>query len=177
MSLAFQDVHGTHLEADASDFVTVLAPRDYQDVAIAAYEDAELLLTAILPDARIEHVGASAVPGAWSRGGVDICVAAPLGTFDEALGVLGEAGYLRRSLDDGADRRALLAAPDAAVPLTLRLIETGSAHESLMRVRDALRADISLLARYNAIRVEAGPRGGAAYARAKAAFFIDVLGR
>ena len=39
------------------------------------------------------------------------------------------------------------------------------------------RADAALLARYNAIRVEAGPLGGAAYARAKAAFFIDVLGR
>jgi GrpB-like predicted nucleotidyltransferase (UPF0157 family) len=177
MSLASPDVQGAHLEADASAFVAVLAPRDYQDVASAAYEDAELLLTAILPDARIEHVGASAVPGAYSRGGVDICVAAPRGAFDEALGVLGEAGYVQGSLDDGRDRSALLAAPDAAVPLRLRLVETGSAHESLMRLRDALRTDPALLARYNAIKIEAGPLGGAAYARAKAAFFADVLGR
>ena len=177
MSLAFPDVQGTRLDADARDFVTVLAPRHYQEVAVAAYEDAELLLSAILPDARIEHVGSSAVPGAYSRGGVDICVAAPRGAFDEALGVLCEAGYVQRWLDEGADRQAVLATAHAAVPLTLRLIESGSAHESLMRLRDALRADPTLLSRYNAIRIEAGPLGAAAYADAKAAFFADVLSR
>jgi len=180
MSLALPDVQGTRLEADARDFVAVLAPRHYQEVAVAAYEDAELLLSAILPDARIEHVGSSAVPGAYSRGGVDICVAAPRDAFDEALGVLCEAGYVPRSLrspDDGADRHATLAAPHGDVPLTLRLIESGSAHESLMRLRDALRADPTLLSRYNALKIEAGPRGGAAYADAKAAFFADVLAR
>ena len=180
MSLAFPDAQDTRLEADASDLVTVLAPRHYQDAAVAAYEDAELLLSAILPDARIEHVGASAVPGAYSRGGVDICVAAPRDAFDEALGVLCEAGYLPRTLpspDDDGDRLAALAAPHGHVPVTLRLIESGSAHESLMRLRDALRADPALLARYNGLKIAAAARGGAAYARVKATFFGDVLAR
>jgi GrpB-like predicted nucleotidyltransferase (UPF0157 family) len=177
MSLALPDVQGTRLEADARDIVTMLAPHEYQDAAIAAYEDAELLLTAILPDARIEHVGSSAVPGACSRGGVDIWVAAPRGAFDEALGVLCEAGSVRHALDDGGERRATLAAPHAPVALTLRLIESGSAQESPMRVRDALRADAALLSRYNAIRAAAAPRGPAAYASAKAEFFADLLRR
>ncbi len=175
MSLAFPDVQGASLEADARDIVTVLAPRHYQEVAVAAYEDAELLISAILPDARIEHVGASAVPGAYSRGGVDICVAAPRDAFDEALGVLSEAGYLQRSQADGVDRHAVFASSQGAVPLTLQLIESGSAHESLMRLCDALRADPALVSRYNALKIEAGSQGGAAYARAKAAFFADVL--
>ena len=179
MSLALPDLQGTRLdaEADAHDAVAVLAPRQYQDVAVAAYEDAELLLSAILPDARIEHVGASAVPGAYSRGGVDICVAAPRGAFDEALGVLCEAGYLQRSLDDGGDRRAMLAAPHGAVPVTLRLIESGSAQESLMRFRDALRTDPALLSRYNALRIDAAPLGSTAYSGAKSAFVANILGR
>ena len=176
MSLAFPDVRGTSLEADARATVTVLAPRHYQEGATAAYEDAELLLSAILPDARIEHVGSSAVPGAYSRGGVDICVAAPRDTFDEALGVLCEAGYHQRSQDDGADRHAVFAALHGDVPLTLQLIESGSAHESLMRLRDALRGDPALLSRLNALKIEAGPRGAAAYTDAKAAFFAEVLG-
>ena len=174
MSLALpDDLQDTSLEA--GDSVTVLAPRHYQDVATAAYEDAELLLSAILPDARIEHVGASAVPGAYSRGGVDICVAAPRDAFDEALTVLCEAGYVQHSQHDGVERHATLAAAHGAVPLTLRLIESGSAHESLMRLRDTLRADPALLSRYNAVKIEAGAQGGPAYADAKAAFFADVL--
>ena len=174
MSLAFPDVQGMRLEADA-DAVTVLAPRHYQEVATAAYEDTELLLTAILPDVRVEHVGASAVPGAYSRGGVDVCVAAPRDAFDEALGVLCEAGYVQRSQDDGDARRAVLAAPHGDVPVTLQLIESGCAHESLMRLRDLLRTDPALLARYNALKIEAGPRGAAAYADAKARFIVETL--
>jgi GrpB-like predicted nucleotidyltransferase (UPF0157 family) len=176
MSLAFPDVHGTSLEADASEAVTVLAPRHYQDLATAAYEDAELLLTSILPDARIQHVGASSIPGAYSRGGIDICVAVPPDAFDEALGVLSEAGYVQRPQADAADRRTALAAPDGAVPLTLQLIESGSRHESLMRFRDALRADPTLLARYNALKIAAAPLGSAAYAEAKARFIAGVPG-
>ena len=175
MSLALPDVQAARLAADTRDGVTLLAPGQYQDTAVAAYEDAELLLSAILPDARIAHVGASSVPGACSRGGVDICVAVQRGAFDEALGVLCEAGYVQRSLDDGSDRRALLAAPYANVPLTLRLVESGSVHESLMRFRDALRADPALLSRYNAVRLAAAPQGAAAYAAAKAAFMAEVL--
>ena len=133
MSLAFPDVQGTCLEADARDAVAVLAPRHCQEVATAAYEDAELLLSSILPDARIAHVGASAVAGAYSRGGVDICVAVPRDAFDESLRVLCEAGYVQTSLrshDHGHDRQAALAAPHADVPLTLRLIESGSGHDA-----------------------------------------------
>ena len=175
MSLAFPDVQGKRLEAD-TDPVTVLAPRHYQEVATAAYEDAELLLSAILPDVRVEHVGASSVPGAYSRGGVDVCVAAPRDAFDEALGVLCEAGYVRRSQDDDGDaRRAVLAAPHGDVLVTLQLIESGCAHESLMRLRDLLRTDPTLLARYNALKIEAGPRGAAAYADAKARFIVETL--
>ena len=180
MSLAFPDVQGIGLETDAAESIAVLAPRHYQDPATVAYEDAELLLSSILPDARIEHVGASAIPGAYSRGGVDVCVAVPGEAFDEALGVLCEAGYVQRELahaDPAAgDRLAALIAPHADVALQLRLIESGSGHEALMRFRDVLRGDATLLARYNAIRIEAGPLGGAAYRDAKARFIAGVLG-
>jgi GrpB-like predicted nucleotidyltransferase (UPF0157 family) len=177
MSLVFPAVHDTRLEADTREPVTLLAPAQYQDAAIAAYEDAELLLTSILPDARIEHVGATAVAGAHSRGDVDVCVAVPRGTFDEALGVLVEAGCLQRSQEDAADRHAALAMPTARVPVTLQLIETGSGHESLMRVRDALRTSAALLARLDAIKAETAAQGDAVYTAAKRRFFEKLLGR
>ena len=175
MTLAFPDVHGASLDTDTGTRITVLAPHQYQDLANAAYEDAELLLSSILPDARIEHVGASAIPGTYSRGGVDVCVAVPRGSFDEALGVLCEAGYVAQSLDDADDRHAALVAAHGDVALTLRLIESGSRHEALMRFRDALRADATLLARYNALKIAAAPQGAGEYADVKAAFIAGVL--
>ena len=175
MSLAFPDVRGARLDADARDAVTLLAPRQYQDAAIAAYEDAELLLSAILPDARIDHVGASSVPGALSQGGVDICVAAPRDAFDECLGVLREAGYALLPHAPVHDRHAWLSAPPGPVPVRLQLIESGSTSEAPMRLRDALRADAALLARYDALKLAAAPHGATAYADAKARFIASVL--
>lgn len=177
MSLAFPAVHDTRPEADTREPVALLAPDQYRDAAAAAYEDAELLLASILPDARIEHVGATAVAGAHSRGDVDICVAVPRGAFDEALGVLVEAGCLQRSQEDAADRHAALAMPTAPWPVMLQLIETGSGHESLMRVRDALRAHAALLGRLNAAKAGAAVQGEAAYATAKAQFFEALIKR
>ena len=49
------------------------------------------------------------------------------------------------------------------------------AHEALMQFRDALRGDGALLARYNAVRIDAAAGGAAAYAEAKARFMADVL--
>jgi GrpB-like predicted nucleotidyltransferase (UPF0157 family) len=174
MSLAFPAVQDTRLEADPREPVTLLASSRWHAAATAAYEDAELLLTSILPDARIEHVGATAVAGALSSGDVDICVAVPHDAFDEALGVLVEAGCVQGSQADAAERHATLAMPYAQAPVTLRLIETGSRHEALMRVRDALRADAALLARLDAAKAAAAPQGERAYAAAKARFF-DAL--
>ena len=77
MTLAISDTQAATPDTDRDAPVALLAPRHYQERAVAAFEDAQLLLSAILPDARIEHVGASAVPGAYSRGGVDLCVVVP----------------------------------------------------------------------------------------------------
>jgi hypothetical protein len=93
------------------------------DLAMAAYEDAELLLTAILPDARITQVG-------LSGDGVDVGVAVPLDSLAESLGVLVEAGYLP-CLDGAADeRQATLAAPGGAIAVTLHLVESGARRDS-----------------------------------------------
>ena len=174
MSLVFPAVHDARPEADTREPVALLASSHWHHAAAAAYEDAELLLTSILPDARIEHVGATAVAGALSPGGVDVCVTVPRDAFHEALGVLLEAGCVQREQDEAVERHATLAMPCAQVPVTLRLIETGSGHESLMRVRDALRADAPLLARLDAAKAAAAPQGERAYAAAKARFF-DAL--
>ena len=81
MSLVFPAVHDARPEADTREPVALLASSHWHHAAAAAYEDAELLLTSILPDARIEHVGATAVAGALSPGGVDVCVAVPRDAF------------------------------------------------------------------------------------------------
>jgi GrpB-like predicted nucleotidyltransferase (UPF0157 family) len=176
MTLAIHDSQAATLDADeARRPVDVLAPRHYQERAIAAFEDMQLLLSAILPDARVEHIGASSIPGAYSKGDVDLCAAVPQGGFHEALGVLGEAGFTIRVGTPRTEHLCLLDAPAGDIPLAVQLIESASRFESFVAFRDALRADPTLLARYNAIKIEAGPLGEAAYRGAKDEFIRGVL--
>jgi len=176
MSQAFLDTQPDGLIDPSAVAVQVHAPRQYQERALAAFEDAELLLGAILPEARIEHIGASAIPGAYSKGDVDICVAVPRDRFLEALGVLGEAGFTLREGTLRTEQLCMLDAPDSEVPLAVQLIEAGSRYEFFMRFRDALRDDATLVARYNALKIEAAPYGADAYRAAKSSFIHDVLG-
>ena len=175
MTLAISDTQAATPDTDRDAPVALLAPRHYQERAVAAFEDAQLLLSAILPDARIEHVGASAVPGAYSRGGVDLCVIVPRDGLREALGVLGEAGFALRPGAPRSEQQCTLDAPDGDNPLTVHLVETGSRFEAFTRLRDALRADATLLARCNAIKIDAAARGEAAYRVAKTEFIRGVV--
>ena len=163
------------LDLPAAPAIALQPPLRYQARALAVFDDAELLLSAILPAARIEHVGASSVPGALSKGDVDVCVLLARDAFHEALGVLGEAGYtLRSRADRGAPRHALVA-PPCELPLTVHLVEDTEAPDPLVAFRDALRADGRLLERYNAVRLEAAARGATAYRGAKTTFIAGVL--
>lgn len=176
MTLAISDTQATTPGTDRNAPVALLAPRHYQERAVAAFEDAQLLLSAILPDARIEHVGASAIPGAYSRGGVDLCVVVPRDGLREALGVLGEAGFALRPGAPRSEQQCTLDAPEGDIPLAVHLVEAGSRFTAFIRFRDALRADAALLASCNAIKIDAAARGEAAYRVAKAAFIRGVVG-
>jgi hypothetical protein len=100
-----------------------------------AYDDAELLLSSILPDARISRIPSPSVTGQCD--GVDIGVAVPRDTFDEALGVLREAGYVLRATEIGDDRPILLSAPDGDGALTLHLMESDVRRETPLPLQAA----------------------------------------
>lgn len=100
---------------------TAAPPAPNQTMSLA-YDDAELLLSSILPDARISRIAPPS--GSGHPDHVDIGIAVPRDTYDEALGVLLEAGYLRRADEPLDDRAQRLSAPDAGTLLTLHLFES-----------------------------------------------------
>ena len=105
---------------------TAAPPAPNQTMSLA-YDDAELLLSSILPDARISRIASPSGNGRPDH--VDIGIAVPRDTYDEALGVLLEAGYVRRAVDPLDDRPQLLSAPDAGNQLTLHLFESDARRE------------------------------------------------
>ena len=111
----------------------------------------EAQLTHWLPFAEIEHIGSTAVPGALTKGDLDVLVRVENGEFRVAEEAL--AGLFVRN--DGTPRTETFASfkDEAAIPpLGIQLVVRGSEWDLFSRFRDALNRDSRLVAEYNELK-------------------------
>ena len=111
----------------------------------------EAQLTHWLPFAEIEHIGSTAVPGALTKGDLDVLVRVENGEFRVAEEAL--AGLFVRN--DGTPRTETFASfKDEAAnpPLGIQLVVRGSEWDLFSRFRDALNRDSRLVAEYNQLK-------------------------
>jgi GrpB-like predicted nucleotidyltransferase (UPF0157 family) len=132
-------------------------------------------LFSLLPYADIQHVGSTAIPGARTKGDLDIQVRVPPERFAEAEAVL--AGHYARN--EGSDRTSEFASfqdETLEVPLGIQLTAMGGSRDFFSRARDLLRADAKLLAEYDALKARWDGKPMDAYREEKGAFFEKLLG-
>ena len=109
-------------------------------------------LAAILPpNAEIEHIGATAVPGCLTKGDLDILVRVARADFAAAEAAL--AARFDRNLGSVRTSEFAAFADEAAdPPLGVQLAVRGGELDDFLAFRDLLRADPALLAAYNALK-------------------------
>lgn len=158
----------------------LLPPEAYQAAAEAAFRMEASRLHALLPEAHIEHVGSSAVPGLLSKGDLDLCVLVPQDAHASAVQSLVQAGYAIKPDTLRTPELCMLLPPEpCAAPgldLAVQLVARGSRFEFFLHFRDALRADPALVARYNELKRAHEHADPARYREAKAHFVAEVLG-
>jgi GrpB-like predicted nucleotidyltransferase (UPF0157 family) len=157
--------------------VRLLRPTVYLPRAEQVFDEVRQQLSAALPDARVDHVGSSAIPGAISKGDIDICVAVRADRFEAGLQVLAGLGYHEAENTLRTPQLCMLKSRRCDIDLALQLIEAGSRFEFFLRFRDALRAAPSLVTEYNELKTAHGPQGAPAYREAKDGFIRRVLER
>ncbi len=153
----------------------LLDPVDYQIAAARVVEGVTRELAALISGCRVEHVGASAIPGAISKGDVDVCVVVPPPGHSSAVLRLEAAGYVVKADTLRTPELCMLLSPRTDVDLALQVVAQGSRFEFFMRFRDALRGDQSLVDQYNAVKRRAAGLSHGQYRDAKAAFIASVL--
>lgn len=137
--------------------IPLLLPQQYQAHAANVLAEVQTALAPVLPQARIEHVGASAIPGAISKGDLDVLLIVPPGTLAQAVATLCTLGYQEKPDTLRTTQLCMLLSPRSDIDLALQVIEAGSRFEFFLHFRDALRADPALVEEYNRIkRVMAG---------------------
>jgi GrpB-like predicted nucleotidyltransferase (UPF0157 family) len=142
---------------------------DESDIRAAVrvvFDDLRLTLAALLPEAAIEHIGATAVPGAVTKGDLDVCVLVNPGDFGEAERVL--AGRFARNV--GSDHTESLSSfidDSKAVPVGIQLVARGGREDFFVRWRDLLRNSPRVLTAYNELKRRWQGRSHEGYRAAK----------
>ncbi|HXF32558.1 MAG TPA: GrpB family protein [Solirubrobacterales bacterium] len=125
-------------------------------------------LAGLLPQARIEHVGSTAVPGSLTKGDLDICLSVRAEEFPSAAAVL-SAAFTVHQPENWTDGLASFVAPaEDEVEIGIQLVVTGGPEEEwFIGWRERLRADAELRERYDRCKAEHRDAPVEAYRAAK----------
>jgi|SRR5215469_11350709 len=138
------------------------------------YEQNRDIVRSLIPTARIEHIGATAIPAALTKGDVDLLVVVDQSEFAEAEMVL--ARRFRRN--EGSGRSATFAAfidSEGPRPVGFQLVASGSPDEGTFRAVQTRLAEPSTLARYNGLKERFRGKSPDEYLEAKTSFIAELL--
>ncbi len=142
----------------------------------AAFELHRQLVLVLLPEAEVEHVGSTAVPGALTKGDLDLVVRVDQAAFPTAIGML-SSHYAVHQPRNWTPTLASFKDPSSSQPeVGIQLVVAGSAGDRLFGpFRDALIRDPALLAEYNALKRGLDGADYEAYTERKGEFVERVL--
>lgn len=145
---------------------------EYQEKCSALFLKIKSEISAVLPSAQIEHVGSSSVPGAISKGDLDIYVGVDPQAHEGAVLALIDCGY-REKLD--TLRTPELCMLVAQEDIALQVVAAGSQYEFFIRFRDLLRSKPDLVKQYNDLKLSCTDFSVEQYRAIKSRFIEEVL--
>jgi GrpB-like predicted nucleotidyltransferase (UPF0157 family) len=131
---------------------------------------------AVLADAEVHHIGATSLPFGHTKGDVDVNVRVPEDAFAPLVAALGER-LAEAQRDNWTAKFASFSTAAYALPLGVQVTVIESPDDFLLVLRERMRADPSLLQRYDEAKVAAASSGVEAYWRAKNRLIQEILSR
>lgn len=156
----------------------LFAAADYQPALHDRFLRLQQWLQARLPGGwSLSHVGSSAIPGAISKGDLDVCLLVPPAEHEAWVARLEALGYGVKQDTLRTPELCMLemGAGHEAGEHAVQLVAQGSGFEDFLRFRDRLRADPALVQAYNQVKREAAHLDEDGYRAAKSAFIESVL--
>jgi GrpB-like predicted nucleotidyltransferase (UPF0157 family) len=149
---------------------------ELEELTSAALELHGQLVRVLLPNATVEHIGATAVPGALTKGDLDLLVRVEQGEFSAAVGIL-STHYAVHQPSNWTGTLASFRDPTSNDPdVGIQLVAAGSPDDRLFGpFRDALIRDAGLLERYNALKLSLDGSDYELYTERKGSFIEHVL--
>jgi GrpB-like predicted nucleotidyltransferase (UPF0157 family) len=128
---------------------------EIREQVASVFQRGRTRLEALVPDARIEHVGSTTVAGSLTKGDLDICVIIDADHFDPAVQALSEAYDVHQPENWTAALASFIAPPEEGIEVGIQRVVAGTTEEdSFIGWRERLRADPELRARYDRVKEE-----------------------
>jgi GrpB-like predicted nucleotidyltransferase (UPF0157 family) len=130
----------------------------------------------LLPNARVEHVGASSIPLAISKGDLDIFIGVESDELEAAVQILTTLGF-KEKVDTLRTLELCMLESKSSDDVAFQLVANGSEFEFFLIFRDKLCANPSLVQQYNALKMSCEGLSQDDYRRKKSDFINHVLTR
>ncbi|UQN10651.1 GrpB family protein [Deinococcus sp. QL22] len=130
----------------------------------------------VLPEAHIEHVGATAVPGLTTKGDLDIAVRVPQTSFDSAISTLGSVFQPIHEEHWIPAIHAIFNAPSQdGTEISLQLVAIGSTHDFFAQLKRRLLDHEDFRRQVNEIKATYAASGMDVYRTQKAVVYDRIL--
>ena len=147
----------------------------YQAACREMFERYERDIKKLLPTARVEHVGASSIPLAVSKGDLDIFVGVELSELEDAAERLTTLGF-KEKLDTLRTPELCMLESISSDDVAVQVVANASEFECFLVFRDKLRASADLVEKYNTLKMSCEGWQQDKYREKKSAFIEYVLG-
>ena len=132
-------------------------------------------LRRLLPNAEIDHIGATAIPGAITKGDIDLVVRIAPAAFQAAVEIL-SAHFGIKQRENWTPAFASFGDDHGyPLPLGIQLVAKNAEPDFLTFLRDHLIWNPAALAEYNLLKVQHAADGADGYWQAKHAFISKIL--
>ena len=154
--------------------IVLQAAAAYQPQCIALFNHYQAKILLLMPFAQVEHIGASAIPDAISKGDLDIYVGVPEHLLEDAVICLLAHGFTEKTDTFRCAQLCMLEAIEDK-QVAIQLVALGSVYVFFLAFRDRLRQRPELVVQYNQIKRAAQYLGMDEYRAQKAEFIRHVL--
>ena len=147
----------------------------YQQELKILFAEYKKQILSLLPDARVEHIGSSAIPRAYSKGDLDILVGVEEVDFERAIELLKKLNFKEKINTLRTNDLCMLEVNDSEKDIAFQIVTKDSLYLNFLTFRDILRASPSLVDQYNHLKISCIGFEEDEYRKVKTSFIEKTL--
>ena len=141
----------------------------------AIFNELHESLLSISPNLRVEHIGSSSIPGAVSKGDLDIFIGVTQEEFNRTIQLLESIGFYEKTDTLRTESLRMMVTDSYEEDVAIQVVANGTEFECFIDFRDKLRSNPVLVSKYNQLKTDCKSLSHDEYRPIKSSFIKSVL--